>query len=187
MNPERYDLLLPARLRASQIITAAMILGVVIFLGVALFIVQVQRGGQPLQGGGNLPVVSLIAAWFLVQDALLAGLIPGMMKRNALRRIAAGTWQVPPGGQASDYADDVGKLMAVRQTTLIITLALFEGAAMLGIMAYMLEGELLTLGVPLVALGVMLANFPTQDRLRLWLQEQEDRVADLRRAAELGV
>jgi hypothetical protein len=54
---------------------------------------------------------------------------------------------------------------------------------MLGGIAYIVDGQPLVLLVPCVAVVLLLARFPTESGLRHWLQEQEDRLTDLRREA----
>jgi hypothetical protein len=68
----------------------------------------------------------------------------------------------------------------VRQTTLIIALAMLEGTALLGCIAFLLEAQVWVLGLTIVALVLILLNFPTEARVSAWLQEQTDRLAELR-------
>jgi hypothetical protein len=165
-----------------QIISFALIQGVVIFLGITVYLVHVHNQGRPMGMAGDLPVLSLVAGWFLVLNSCLAVVVPRLVRRAALRRIAADTWQAPPGASAADYAGDAIKLLAVRQQTLIIMQAFFEGTAMLGIIAYLMEGLPVVLAVPIIGLGVMVASFPTEGRVRLWLQDQANRLTELRGA-----
>ena len=105
------------------------------------------------------------------------------MTGNALRKIAAGTWQPPTGSNPSSFASDNSKLLGLRQGTLIVRLALLESAAFFGCIAYLLEGQMFVLSEVLVAVFLMLASFPTFYRVRYWLELQADRLSQLREEA----
>jgi hypothetical protein len=178
--------LLPQRLRLIQIIAAAMLSGVATLLAIALYLVWAQNQGRGMAPPQGSPMVSYIAVAVLITNAPLAVVLPGMQTRNSLRRIASGTWQVPPGGDPTGFTTDTAKLLVVRQTTLIIALALLEGAAFLGGIAYLLEAQPLALVVVAVATALMLAQFPTESRVRAWLEQQADALAAVRQHGGLG-
>lgn len=180
MSAQTEDTLLRQRLRVMQLIAAALIGGVLFFLGIVLF----QRGAQPPAGG--VGVISLVAVFLLATNAPLAQVLPGILTRSALQRIAAGTWQSPPGAAPGNHDSDAAKLLTVRQTATIVSLALVEAVGFLGCIAYLLEGEAVALAVVGVALLLMVMNFPTEGGLRAWLQAQEDQLAALRHEAELS-
>jgi hypothetical protein len=100
--------------------------------------------------------------------------------------MAAGTWK-PPAQAAVRLAldTDVLRLLFVLQTSLIIGLALLEGVALLGVMAYLIEAEPFVLGVVAVVIVVMLARFPTENRVRAWLDQQTERLASMRQEGNL--
>jgi hypothetical protein len=164
--------LTPNHLRVMHITAGALLMGVVAFLGIALYIVQVQNNGQGMNPPQNLPIVTLVAVAFLALIAPLAFIVPSIMTRSALRRILAGKWTPPPGADAGMYAGGGAKLWAVHQSTMIVGLALLEGSAFLGGIAYLLEAQPLTLGVVGVAIVLMLCQFPTEQRVRAWLERQ---------------
>jgi hypothetical protein len=169
------------QLRVMCIIALAMVLGPTMALGVFVYLVEFQT--LNVNGGAGPPVLSYIAPAYLLLQALLAAIVPGIMTRSALQRIASGKWQAPPQSNAADFATDLAKLLAVRQTTLIVALALLEGAALLGCIAYFIDRQTWLVGVPLAAIALKLMYFPTESRLLFWLQEQQDRLTDLRREA----
>ncbi len=170
----------PGLLRVNQIVAAVLILGIVIFLGIVLFLVQAQNGGQgkvpPL---GNLPMISIMVVLFFIIQAPLSFLLPALMVRGQLRRIAAdarGPWSSNP----SLYATAGGKLMALFQTSMLIGLALLEGTALFGCIAYWMEAQLFTLGIVCLCLVLMLLRFPTAGRVRAWLERQGEALNALR-------
>jgi hypothetical protein len=173
-NPE-----LKNQVRTLQIVAGALLAGVVFFL-VVVFVVRSQRQAPDQAPVNDLPVITLVAVCLLVMELPLAFIVPGAILRTALRQIAAGVWKPPPGTDPATFASDSAKLLAVRTTTLILTLAMFEGVAFLSCLAYLIEGHPLALGVLGVAVLLMLLNFPTADRVQAWLDQQAERLTLLR-------
>jgi hypothetical protein len=166
--------------RTMQIIAGAMMLGVVFCLGTLSLVVVQAKGQGMMQPPPDFPMVTAIAVVLLVSNVPLSFGLPVAVTRQALRRIAAGTWQPPAQNPGTTFATDSSKLLAVRQTSLIIGLALLEAAGLLGCIAYLLEADPIALGVVAVALAFQLARFPTEGRVRAWLEQQADRLAELR-------
>jgi hypothetical protein len=169
------DDLLP-RLRVMQIIAFALLLSLAILGGIVIYLVQVQNNGQGMQAPPDLPILSLVAVAVLVVDAFVSVIVPGMIIRNAVRQIAAGNWKLP-GSPAAGLDTDAAKLLAIRQTTLIISLAFLNGPGFLGCIAYLLEAQPFVLAVIGVSFGLMLVQFPTEPRLRSWLEQHMEWVA----------
>ena len=164
-----------------QIIAGAMIMGVLALLAIVLFLVH--TNGQGKAPPADLPLILIIAAGFFIMAAALAYFIPAAQTRVLLRKIVSGTWQVPSGEDPSNYKTDAAKLLTVRQTTLLLTLALLEGAGFFCCIAYLLEAQTFLLGVILLAIVLLLLQFPTANRVRAWLEQQSERLAELRQQA----
>jgi hypothetical protein len=177
VDPERD---LTQRLRVMQILAFGLLGGLVVFLAISLFIVLVTNNGQGL-APPQPPVLSVVAWVMLPVCGLLSFLIPRMVTQAGLRQMAAGTWQVPPGGDPAAVATAGSQLLMLRQTTLIVGLAQLEGAAFTGCIAYLVEGQLAVLLVPGVVILLMLGTFPTEGRIRAWLERQAEVLAELRR------
>lgn len=178
------DIWLAKRIRVLQIIAGALVMGLVTFLGIVLFMVQVQNKGVGLARPGGLPLISLIAVAYSALAVLLAIVIPRVLVQSGLRRIAAGAWKPPQDANAADYPDDASKLLAIRQTSIIIGLAILEGSALFACIAYLLEGQSWVLAAAVLIVLLMLASFPTQERLRSWLTAQADQLDELRRQGD---
>ena len=112
----------------------------------------------------------------LVVEAPLAFIVRRLHTRTALRQIASGAWPLPPGADAAAFASDTAKLLAVRQTTMLISWAMVEGAAFFGCIAYLLEAQPFTLAVVGVAVLLMLVDFPTERGVSAWLERQVDQL-----------
>jgi hypothetical protein len=172
------DLMLARRVRPMQIVTFAQMLGLGAFLGYAIYAVA-ENGGQGLNPPPGPPLLTYLSVGMLAVNLLLGMILPSIILPGAIRRIAAGTRQ-PPNANPDLDAGDTVKLLVLRQTTLFINLALLEGAGLFGGIAYLLEAEGLALGVPVAALVVQALNFPTQQRVRRWLENQTERLNQAR-------
>jgi hypothetical protein len=184
------DPLPKAKLRTMQIIAAALMIGIMVFLFFALYLVLVKSEGQPLRPADELPAVTLIAVALLLVDGSLAFVIPRVQTERAVKRIAAGS-RTPPRGphgmpvhSAESFGTDADKLLLIKQSSMLTGLALLEGAAFCAVFGYMLEGHFLALVVVAIVVLLMLALFPTESRVRAWLDRNLQRIADLR--AEQG-
>lgn len=167
---------LRARVRVMQLICSALVLGVLLFLGVAVYLVLSQgRGLAP--PAADLPIVSMLALVMLLTNGSLALFLPGIVANNAIQKIASGSG-TPPNPRGA--GDDEATLMAVRQTSLIIGLALWEGVAFMSVIAFLLEGDPLVLAVAGVAILFMLGRFPTMSNVQAWLERQQSLLNELR-------
>ena len=72
-------------------------------------------------------------------------------------------------------------MLAARQTGLIIGLALLEGPAFVACIAFFVEARVYTLPIIAVAVIMMVVRFPTESGVRVWLQEQLDKLNAMRR------
>lgn len=193
VNPDKD--LSPGRLRTMQIIAGALLVGVSSFFAVALFLVHGQHEGKGLgaQGKGNapppdFPIVTAVGVGWLAITAPLAFILPGTINRRLLPKVASGTW--PPAGTVAP--PPLGplttgmKLLGVYQSTMIVGLALLEGTAFFGCIAYLLEASPWALGIIGIAVALQLLKFPTYSRVRSWLEQQALALAELRRQRGLA-
>jgi hypothetical protein len=170
------------QLRTLQVIHGAMAAGVIFAIGILTFVRYQQ--GKSLVTADHLTPLLLVALGLFAVNVPLSFWFPAVVLHAQLSRIAAGTWQPPqsPGGppRTGPWTDEA-KLMAGRLTAHIIGLALLEGSAFLSCIVVFLEGQALALALAGAALLLILARFPTEGRIRAWLSEQTDRLAQLRR------
>ncbi len=170
------------RVRVMQIVVGALILGVLFFLGLVLYLVHVEGQGE---ARAELPLVTMIAVVMFALCALMAFVLPASITRSALRRLADGTWQPPPNTNPHAFATTTQRLLLVRQTALIVGMALLEGSAFMACTAYLLEAQPPALGVVGAAVLLMLWNFPTTGRVRAWVEQQTDALEQQRHEREL--
>jgi hypothetical protein len=172
--------LIPQRiLLPMQIIAAALPTGILFFFGISLFLVY----SQPQAANGRLSL-TLVALVVFIASNVLAILIPSVQTRNALRRILAGTWTPPSGSNPSAFVSVSEQLLSVRQTTLIVSLAVLEAAGFFCCIAFLIDRHPLPPALVIVTLAVMLSKFPTRQRVLNWLEWQADVLAQMRHGAE---
>jgi hypothetical protein len=157
----------PLRIRSLQIIAAVLPAGVLIFLAVVFFLVE-QRGPNAPQ---DPPVVSIMAIGCFVVAVALRFVVPGVMVGAFRRQLAKGTWPpasatMPPG------LTDQDKLLGLYQTQMVVGAALLEGTGFFGCIAYLLQGWATSAAIAGASVLIMLATFPTTQRVRNWLESQ---------------
>jgi hypothetical protein len=167
------------RVRTLQIVAGTLLAGIGFFLAV-VFLLRSQSAAAGQARVNDTPIITFVAVGFLILQAPLVFVVPGIIQRTALRQIAVGVWRSPPRTDPSAFTGDTAKLLAVRNTTLIIALAMCEGVAFFSCLAYLIEGHPLALGVLGVAVFLMLLHFPTAGRVQAWLDQQTERLALLR-------
>ena len=180
---ESDELVPPGRLRVMQIIAFALVLGVLTFISIAIYVVQITDGGQGIGQPGGPPILSLLALGMLALLAIVSLVLPNALLRQGMRRIARREFQPPPSVEPSPAAD-AEQILGLRQSTLIISLALIEGPAIFACVAYLLEGRPFVLAVVGLAIGLMLVRFPTQAGVRGWVRHQLDCVEQTRQNSD---
>jgi hypothetical protein len=181
--------------RTFQIIVAALIAGVAIFLGIAFAIAPIVPPARPAVGGGGagggpLPAMASmelgeILAWVAVALAAiglpLSFVIPAQISRGMRRGIAMGKWTPPvapntPRGSISPDAlrFDTGTLAVAYQTQFLIGAAINEGLAFFALAAYMIGRNPIALGLALLLIAALIFRFPTRMRLAAWIERQQE-------------
>jgi hypothetical protein len=174
MNDLQDNLVPIERLRVMQIIALALLLGVISFLGVALFLVM---NRNPAQAGQRPPILSYVAGGMLIMNACMAVMVPYFMTRAGLARLAA---MPSTGNVTQDRQTALQHLLGLRQTGLIMALAMLEGAAFLGCIAFIVEGQWFVVGVVAVATVLMALRFPTHRGITSWLERQLSLLEEMR-------
>ena len=162
-----------------QIIVGSLASGVVMFSAVALFLATQQP--KPVPDVPLLTYMSIAAA----PAAILAALtIPGLIMRNQRQAIAAGRPTLKAGSiggtPLAEAEQSLGPFMGGYQTALIVRSAILEGPAFFCLMAYMLEGQAVSLVAAGVLLLFILSGMPTRSRVEEAIQRQRRAVDELR-------
>ena len=149
---------LAQHLMTARLIAGSLVMGVVIFLVVAIVILGALE--KPPEG----QMISLIAAGFALMAIVLSFVVPAAMGESA---VTGG--ERPDAIQAGTTEAAAGQF----QTRMIVRLALLEGAAFFNIVALFLEHNRWTLGVIGVLVLFMLFAFPTRTRLEHFLENRD--------------
>src|SRR4051812_29883720 len=108
-------------------------------------------------------MISYVAVAFAVMGVAMSRLVPLLVVESGRARIARGTWAPPSrraGGFTPGPAGDTARLAALYTTSRIIGVALVEGPAFLSMVAYMLEGLPVMLGLAVLLILGVAAQFP---------------------------
>jgi hypothetical protein len=175
-------------LRTLQIVIAALTTGCLIFMVIALFLVQIRPGAAA--GNEVPPMITYLALGFAGVAVVARIVLPRMIESSARKSIADGTWQFPAGNQNSDQLTerlerlgDAGKLLAVLNTRTIIAGAILEGSAFFALVAYLVEHSPLALAAAIVMILGVALNFPTVSGVTRWI---EDQLAAIEQARQFG-
>jgi hypothetical protein len=166
MSTPDLETALTPRLRTMQIICGAMMIGVVAFLVVSLLM----RAQGQFQQPGPVPIITYIALGLTAMLLALQTVVPRAILTAARRGLARKT-----GLDADAKMDaDVWELCGIYQTRLIVGCAMAEGPAFFCLIAYLIEGQWITVAAAVLGLLVMASKFPTRDRLLNWLAAQQE-------------
>ncbi len=169
-------------LQILQLITGALIVGLLVFAGVAVFLGQ---EGGPVEEQPAESTLTYVLLLLALADLAVWTVLPARVAQGQVSRIAAGAWRPPaamvPG--ARPPGTDAEKLLSVFQAKTILANGLLEALGFFAGVVYMIEGRTLALGVLALVVGLMVVSFPTSERAKHWV---EPHLAQLRRQRELG-
>lgn len=148
--------------RRMQIIAAALIAGVVIFLVIVLGLVHGGGQGAFIQAVGRMPVVTIVCVGLALSQVVMALLLPPLLLRGATQRLRT--------GQIADPTPMLAVLRALN-SALIVRLALLEGGAIASAIAYLLEGSTWAWPGILLPSLLMVAYFPTRNSFQEHLEQ----------------
>lgn len=170
--------------RALQAIVGALIGGVVVFLAAA---VAIAWGDQAADWDGPMgpPTVTLIAILLGVAGLVLSIVAPSLIVGKGLKRLAQRgpedlAVQDPWKEGGALPATDVGALLPLFHRQLLIAETLLVGAAFFAILAHMIDGGALPVGLAGVLIAAALVRFPTPSAVNTWIDEQKAKLIRLR-------
>lgn len=153
-----------------QVIVAAMAGGVVFFQLVALIVPVVKSQGEPILSF-NAPVFAVVAV-------AASFVIPKVVLRSMRSTMAADSGTSAYGETASNTEES--QLVGGLATATILGCAALEGAALLAVVAYMMERNPLMIAIVAVLVVLLLMRVPTRLGVERWLARQRRLIADLR-------
>jgi drug/metabolite transporter (DMT)-like permease len=155
----RKDLSVAQTVRSGQIITAAMVFGMLAFLAVVLVVNRPDQATA--ETTVRTPLLTYTAAAFALLTLLVLAVIVSRIDPFIRRKLAS---------QAA--ADDLQRLAQALLTRSIVILAMLEGAALFNLVAYFLERGVLSLAAAGLLMLIMAAQFPSADRATRWIERQ---------------
>jgi hypothetical protein len=173
------DLFPPDKVRAMQIIAFGLICGLGSFLLIVIWLVN-GPAHTHAHAVGQLPILSFVAMAVFATNFVLFSILPGLITRQGVQNVIAGKWQQQSRNFPRPPTTIAEYLQALQQTTMIVGLALLEGAGFMAGIAYMLEGRLFALSIAIVILLIMLIRFPTLQRARDWMARCAEQIEQFR-------
>ncbi|MFH1300797.1 MAG: hypothetical protein ABIK07_07020 [Planctomycetota bacterium] len=153
---------LQQRQMVMTVIWFALIMGVVTF-GVIIVFTGIQQ-----KPGDDLPIITYLGMGMAALMLVLRLIIPDIVARNLFRQAMATA--KAEGNQ--DEEQMLGTYYQIFTTRLIIGMALLEGAAMLNLVAVLVENQKLAFVPVAILLLVMIASIPTKSKLDGWIRNQ---------------
>ena len=167
-----------------RIIVIALATGVVAF-AITAIVIRMQQAAAPANDAAGLLTTLGIAAAPVA--FLLSRFLPALFVAKTRGQIASGQYGVPAGSNSREtngpqsslgQLGDDGKLFTVYQTKTIISAAVLDGAAFLSIVAFLLGGSLIALGLGLLLALAIVAMFPRTSRVLEWIEAQRRLMAE---------
>lgn len=145
--------------RVLQIIVFALVVGVLPFLGFALFANQFGIAGAP-------DFLCYLGIGFAVLEFVLHLVVPGFVQSAGLKEVTKSQLE------GKDANQKFMLLFPHRQTATIVACALLEGAAFLNTAAYLLSSYLWSLVTALVMVFFLLFRMPTLTSAQHWAEQR---------------
>lgn len=144
--------------RTMQIICGALMMGVMSFLGIAVFLHLGKAQPAPA-----VPMIAYMAAGMAALIVIVRLVISVPVTKSAIKQMTA----IRP-------VNDIQKLdlYAAYQVQMIVSCALLEGAAFFNLVSFIIDGQLWTLGIVAALLAMMAVSFPTFERVDGWADDQ---------------
>lgn len=146
------------RVRTMQVISVALMMGVLIFTGVTL-LMRLRPGAEPPAAN---PVLSYVAVAATIIAVIARSLMMSMTVQGSVKELLK-----------TKRADDLEPidLFSIYQVRMIVGAAQLEGAAFFVLVSYMTDGQLWSMGLVVALLAMMAATFPTFERVQVWAED----------------
>lgn len=162
---EEQDKFLRQILSVMRIIAGTLMAGVVIFLGVVVFLIEPEKPVPPMLAyvGVGAALIAVVASY----------VIPGFLYRQIIQSLIDGT--APPLPIELWHKQElgvIGPLLYIYHMRQIVSLAILEGAAFFNVIAYMIERQQVSLLMVALLLAAMVLRFPTRHGVQSRLSNQ---------------
>jgi hypothetical protein len=147
--------------RTLQIIYFALVQGVLVFLIVTVAFARkgIVFASSPWELTSPFTILALVLAiGIIVSHILLPALVTARQRRALAKQ-----------EHAADSVGETHGLLAIHQTTKIISAALLEGGAFFCTIVYFLEGKAIPMLLAFALLGLIVFRFPLRSSVESWL------------------
>jgi hypothetical protein len=150
-------------------IVASLAGGVVVFAVLAIWM-RLAGPQEPVEI--SVPVLTILAVVLFPLALAASRVVAAMLVRNSRRQIATDNRSSRSETAAAGESQRIGALCGVFQTKTIIAAAFLEGAALVSIFAFMLEGSPLALLLAGLLVAALIAMAPSAARVADWIERQ---------------
>ncbi|QDV53019.1 hypothetical protein [Gimesia fumaroli] len=158
----------PPQITPQQRLMMMTVIWLALIVGVVTFGVIIGFMGQEKAAGDDLPIITYLGIAMAALMLVLRTFVPNLVARNLFRQ----TMEKVKAEGNQDEEEILGTYYQIFTTRLIIGLALLEGAAMLNLVAILIENQKLPFVVVGILLLVMIASVPTKSKLDGWIRNQ---------------
>jgi hypothetical protein len=177
MNEMAWQERISKRVWVLQVIVTALVVGCVFFLVVAIL---VPGPGAERAGEGRPLQITWVALAFLAVMLVARCVLPTIVVRKGRRQIARGTFsllqtrEAPLQGSREELEQmgDAGPLYMLYQTKTIIGAAMIEGITFFMLIAYLVERQVVALGIAVALILAIAAHMPTRAGVIHWIEDQ---------------
>jgi hypothetical protein len=179
MNREQLERDLAPLVQTLRVVVGALVVSIIGATGAMIFLRGKDQQGWNISEGG---IVTLCALAFAIASPLMAAVIARQTVTTTRRKLAAGEVPVNDDGtklsKKQGQEADIEALAMLYSTKTIILASILEGAAFFNAIAFLIEGDLLTVVASgLSAIGVA-SQFPTITRVVNWVEDQLARLKE---------
>jgi hypothetical protein len=122
----------------------------------------------------DTPLITYLALVMAVVILVVHQFVPDRTAATFRRQLAAQPSKEPSSPAGSGLSRDMISLTGAYQIRLIVGAALIEGVTFFLLIAYLLEGQWVSLLVAVLGLLLLAAKFPTTTRVTSWLESQQE-------------
>jgi len=179
MNREQLERDLAPLVQTLRVVVGALVVSIIGATGAMVYLRGRDEKGWNFSEGS---VVTLCALAFAIASPLMATVIARQAVTTTRRKLAAGEVPINEAGarltNKQGQEADVEALAMLYSTKTIILASILEGVAFFNGIAFLIEGDLLTVvAAGLSALGVA-SQFPTITRVVNWVEDQLARLKE---------
>lgn len=145
-----------------------MVIWIALIMGVVTFGIMISFIGLGEAPGDDLPIITYLGMGMAALMLVLRFIIPDMIARNQF----AQAMQTAKTEGNENEEEMLGKFYQIFTMRLIIGLALLEGAAMLNLVAVLVENQMLAFIPVAILLLAMIASIPTKSKIDEWIRNQ---------------